>query len=472
MIGYSRNFGSGIVTFVLAIVVIHSTRSLVYGIEQRDYSSSKLGFKNFMSRALVEGDSNSVCTNICENSEAMASFKSSLASEAKLDNEKGDTNSSGSFTGRIFHRFTSIFTRSDSIFGRLMNGLLQLLNRKPTTESHLLDTGKIVAAFTNSSVQIKSFATTLRDEGKVHTGGFSNLYDLSAENMESVSTLLDSIVGGIQRDEALDSHTINCYFMQLLELIRDNTIPNIEYIVQILYTQSGDEEILDTFNTYLTNKLNQSASVTASNDNGDKCMGPSTTSSSSSSLRLFSADNGIHHRSMQGGLATIVGYVLLGVLWFLLSLITIIPYLILDLVFDACKGCAVSFEPGPPGPSDCLCLFLEIFSYPSILIFGFVFNTLKNLVNNITGSNAFNRLLSLINATKSSPGSTQDNNDLMPYLHDVLKSPIDAILALPHNSDEMINLSKTNMVLMDEVVCEVAVLKCSNEALLSASPFQ
>jgi hypothetical protein len=299
----------------------------------------------------------------------MTSFKSSLAIEVKLDNEKGDTNSNGSFTGQIFHRFTSIFTKNNSFFGRLMNSLLKVFRRKPSTESHLVNTGAIAAAFTNSSMQIKSFAATLRDKGSRDTGGFSNLYDLSAENMESVSTMLDSIVDGMRSGEAtLDS--VNCNLMQLLTLIRDNTIPNIEYIADTLFTQSGDVEMYDTFNTYLANKPNQNVSMLTTNNNGDKCLVSSTVPSS---VRLFSTTttDGIRHRSVQE-LVAIVAYIIFAAIWLVVSLVTIIPYFLFSLVSGGCEICTLSDEGNNNGQQCFVCLILEFLSLPSLLILTFV----------------------------------------------------------------------------------------------------
>jgi hypothetical protein len=99
------------------------------------------------------------------------------------------------------------------------------LNRNiPNGSNNLVQVSAFVPAFSKSRIKIKSFASMLREGGKNATG-LSILYDLSAENMEWVSTLLDSIMDGMQQDETVDISTLNCNLMQMLELIRDIQSP-------------------------------------------------------------------------------------------------------------------------------------------------------------------------------------------------------------------------------------------------------
>ena len=72
------------------------------------------------------------------------------------------------------------------------------------------------------------------------------MYNISAENMESVATALDPILVDLRQCETMNVRTISCNMMQILTLFWDVTVPIIELMAQqMIYTNSNNANIAE-----------------------------------------------------------------------------------------------------------------------------------------------------------------------------------------------------------------------------------
>ena len=240
---------------------------------------------NLKSRLLASDDT---CMNACED-DVVSSFQAS----GSLVEETEDEDASRG----IFGRLTGLFDGNQNIFSRLMHGLFRLFNRSQEDDpKYLIPTDTILPLISNYSTKVKSLAAMMRQEG-VKDAALSKtpdailmMYNISAENIESVATVLDPILVDLQQHETLDVRTISCNMMQILTLLRDVTVPNIELMAQLIYTKSNNGEMKDRFNQYTKSTGSAASSTTSTSTSSSEdgtCLidASSTTLTSKSTVR-------------------------------------------------------------------------------------------------------------------------------------------------------------------------------------------
>ena len=133
---------------------------------------------------------------------------------------------------------------NDGLFGRLfgrMNGFFDRLFQRWDDRKVLVPTKVIIPLLVNSSAQVQTVVEMMRQESNASSSDFIKmLLDLSAENMESVGTMLDPIIASVQQsNEQMDIRTLGCHMQPLATVLRDVTVPNIQFMAEVAYTYLG-----------------------------------------------------------------------------------------------------------------------------------------------------------------------------------------------------------------------------------------
>jgi hypothetical protein len=82
-----------------------------------------------------------------------------------------------------------------------------------------------------------------------------------------------------------------------------------------------------------------------------------------------------------------------------------------------------------------------------------------------------NQLRTLDSATDSDVVNDQVMMDVTYYGNNVMASPIDTLIAFTQSSSSGKNNDWDEIQMLDKITCEIAMLKCNNDALVDAFPF-
>ena len=192
---------------------------------------------------------------------------------------------------------------NDGLFGRLfgrMNGFFDRLFQRWDDRKVLVPTKVILPLLVNSSAQVQTVVEMMRQESKASSSDFVKmLLDLSAENMESVGTMLDPIVASVQQsNEQMDIRTLGCHMQPLAMVLRDVTVPNIQFMAEVAYTYLGggdddNDNTEDRFDAYQQAKTTfaaGTATTTADTVNDHICrVHGAFPSTPTTTARLFSS---------------------------------------------------------------------------------------------------------------------------------------------------------------------------------------
>jgi hypothetical protein len=241
------------VTCAIAVPVVDTTRTR----DDDDTDRLAARFKHelvdsstqFASRSLEDDD---ICSSACANGSTSV-LAAEIQSDSKNQVDDGNGSTSGIF-GRIFGFF-------NSKLGRVMNGFFSIFTRRRQRNTkYMIPTNKIVPLLSNYSTKFNSLAKMLREEG-VNAAAVSStpdairmMFNVSADNMESVATVLDPILSDMEQQGSMDVRDVSCGVMRILTVIRDFTVPNIERVAQVLYTNSNRTEMVDAINKYFSEK--------------------------------------------------------------------------------------------------------------------------------------------------------------------------------------------------------------------------
>jgi hypothetical protein len=186
------------------------------------------------------------------------------------------------------------------------------------------------------------------------------MYNISANNMEAVATMLDPILENMQQHETMDVRAISCDMVQILTLLRDVTVPNIQLMTQLIYTKSNNAAMNNKFPQKYTppngESITSSTALTT-------CLSESTSASATSRVAFGTLFNFLFSNNVDvGPLGHIASIILLIILFPFSIVVSIIGIIVLILyVF------AYVLLPSPDNTDDGLLAFLLIVIFASII---------------------------------------------------------------------------------------------------------
>jgi hypothetical protein len=459
---------------------------------QRSLASELLPVGRTLQGTPQDGDLN--CANVCDDTDELFSDQVQVT-EVEAEN-KG-------FFGLIINRFDGAFD-SGSRFGRLMNGFFNLFQQRQRNKpKYEISTDLLLSSLSNFSVKAKSLAALIRSESLTYAAEsdtpdvITSLFDLSAENMESVASVIDPIVDDMRQYETMDLATVSCSIGQLLTHLRDDTLPNIISISEFIYTKSGNEDMQQMYDNYIATRTAPSDSLTdassldsASNQCPNQVNGSALSDASiMKSQALVQArvgGTGDNLVAFQDALTTIVALIILFpisfivsiatlifvVYWFILSKIWRIPF-IPEYDDDGCSECLVSKQ------GIVILIVLALIASPiliPILIIITVIGLFWELLNPFVPSDQPTRapvaspVLAPIPAPFPSAQNRTDFNaytgNVMHYLSKVLESPMTSMVDTLKGS-YISNEAEATEVELD---CDAKTIICQNNALMTALP--
>jgi hypothetical protein len=142
------------------------------------------------------------------------------------------------------------------------------------------------------------------------------------------------------------------------------------------------------------------------------------------------------------------------------------------IVFNKFDSCANNLILGdPPDPMDqCdLCNPLSILALPSTLVAVFILGILLAIFG-LLHERTSNQLRTLDSAADSDVVNDQVMMDVTYYGNNVMSSPIDTLIVFTQSSSSCKNNDWDKMQMLNKITCEIAMLKCKNDALVDAFP--
>ena len=275
------------------------------------------------------GQNDPMCSKACD-PDRLNDFRATFG-DVEIEDEDGNEATDGTF-GRLFGLMHDFFDR--------MKGLFRSENRQEDGPRYLVPTTAIVQMLSSNSAKFKSLVTMMRQEGEEQSTSLEfvkRLYDLSAENMESVVTVLDSVVIDLQQSDKIDIRTLGCRMKPIAMLLHNTTVPNMEFIAQAVYTQSGDVDMEDRFRVFHDTKTttSESAISVASKINGDTCS-MNDASSPTATARVFSSRD-ISTLPTDGWLKLAAPYIrriVLEILFFPISIVLSLVGIVLSIILS------------------------------------------------------------------------------------------------------------------------------------------
>ena len=460
------------------------------------------------SRLLQDGDT---CSDTCNNDEIINLRVSMEVDDAEVSTEEDEDEDNNGLLRSI-----------TSVFGRWMTGLFRLFNRRQDDDpQYPVPTATIVPLLSTYSDKIKSLAKLIRDESandaalSTTPDAIRMMYNISANNMESVVAVLDPILENMQQHDTMDVRTISCQFTDFLILLRDDTVPNIKSMTQLIYTKSNIAAMKQKFPQAYT-PVASSASI-AGRDNTclpepARVSTPSTSRVNLSSLFTFLFNN----NADVGPIGHILAIVLLIILFPLSIVVSIIGVVVLILFLFA-----QVLLPSPGNTDDGLyvlvlfVLFAAVIGSPIIIILQ-ILNNIKEFFADIldpfipdrptpapiiytpyptypytptfynpayspfntpaTTNSSINSPMTVaspVNAPVKPPSSgrgrdLQQINEVAYHLKKLLKSPILTILQVLQNGNRFADENRGEGE--EQLDCQMAAVKCDTDALMDVLP--
>jgi hypothetical protein len=435
-----------------------------------------------LSSRLLQGDE--MCSSACTDGTA-----GNLVAAITTDAEKQDDDGGGP-VGRIFGRINGFFRSNQGTFGRLMNGIFNIITRRRRRGTkYMIPTSKIVPLLSNYSAKFNALAAMIRDESESAAAQSTTpdlirlMYNISAKNMESVATLLDPILDVIRQQDSMDIRDVSCSMMQIVTVMRDVTFPTIEQMAQVLYTKSKNQVMVVAIDKYATSKtvVASNSFPVPSNNAESTCLdGASTTTAVAQMDGRRTILDFFFDSNMDVGpvvhLVRIIGLIVLIPVSIVISILGVIVF-ILYLLFSI-------LLPGIPDlGNDGLYSFYVVILFVAAI--GAPYFTIMFLLRNIR--ELFKDLLdpflpdppavtsyptpAPVAAPNSAP-STRLNvpqvSDIKYRLSMVLESPLDMMSDLFQDGSTIASINQGEEDAMD---CEISALMCNNDALLDTLPF-
>jgi hypothetical protein len=450
-------------------------------------------------------DDSATCSNACD-SPTMNRFRASFT-QVDTDPETNDNGDVGVLGGHVFNRFIGGF------LGRWTNGVLRnWFRHRPDNRKYRISTETILPLLSNNSVKIKSLVTFLQQESEMVNVSSSSssefvkqLYDLSAENMESIITVLDPIIMEVEQSETMDIRSLSCHMTTISTLLRDITLPNIEYIAEAMYTNSGNPDMVDQFHAYQTSKLSLKASQFHDDDNNNDNIcslddDPATTSSTTTTTssravgmaRLFSNHIDLTTTTTTTRQSLIGSIILLfrPILFFPLSIVISLVGIVLTIIaLPILLLFTIIFVPKDDDNAELL-----LFIVGAVLLTAIFAPVLTVLAIVASIMDIFDILLDPFvpgtiapkDATVEAPLNSHETvstiphnnnnfNDILYYhLSATLASPLDMIRAMLSNENtfrdnNIWSLEYNNN--REDMICEIATFHCQANTLLDVLPF-
>ena len=203
-------------------------------------------------------DSDDTCAYVCDNIDEPSIQVQVVEVEAE----------NVSLFGSIMNRFNDFFDNG-SRFGQFMNGLLNLFRPLQSNKpKYKVSTDVFVSALTEYSTKAKNLAASMRSESASYAAASTTpdavitIFELSAENMDSVAAVIGPMLEELGQHETIDLTTVSCYTRQLLTHLRDKTLLNVVSIAKVLYTKTGNDDLEEMYDTYITARTSASKSAT------------------------------------------------------------------------------------------------------------------------------------------------------------------------------------------------------------------
>ena len=458
------------------------------------------------------------CSDKCDSTEISNLRESMTKDDVEMSKEKDEDEDDNGILGRI----TGFFNDHKSFFGRLISGLFRLFNRRQDDDPHYpVPTATIVPLLSTHSEKIKSLAQLLRQESANNSAlsttpdAIRMMFNISASNMESVAAVLDPILENMQQYETMDIRTIACRVTDLLILLRDDTVPNIISMTQLIYTKSNIAEMKEKFPQEYTPVSSSESSTTSSiiiagRDKNCVSESASTRTTSTSRVTPGSLFNFLFNNIVDVGpigrvlaivlllillpIAIVASLIGLIVLWFylilsppsmgdedntFLAILSAIgsPIVIIVIILEAINGFDADilnpFIPGRPTPAPIIYT-----PYPTPLPVPNPLNVMipapDKRVLYPTDDPPPIPATAPVNAPFNPVGSGQGRNlqqinDVEYCLKELLKSPILVILQELQNGNR---IADSKMGEGEESLdCDMAAVKCNNDALMDVLPF-
>jgi hypothetical protein len=402
---------------------------------------------HFATRSLEENDT---CSNACKDGSV-----SSLAAAFQSDTYKQVGDGGGSVSG-FFGRIIGFFSNTKSIFGRFMNNILNIFTKRDD-EKYMIPTDKILPLLSNYSSKFNSLAKMLREES-MNDATISTppdlvqlMYNISADSMESIATILDPIMDEMRQQDTMHIRDMSCRMMHIVSIVRDETLPNIERVAQVLYTKSNNATMKDAFDKYTGTKTSTKLNNSTQSKRQDTCSMYPWYDSFTAKLPICNIDSG----------CGVIGSIISVITLLLLIPITLVVG-ILYAIFSYIMGVVLIFTSPEEASNSFYAAFVSLGYFAGVVVFLIVLISINiiDIVNML-----FEPFLS---SSSQSSTQLQQTNDIMYRLSDVLKSPLGTISDLLRDQN---NFSKMKQDKKDAIDCEVSVLTCKNHALVEALPF-
>ena len=192
------------------------------------------------------------CNVVCDDTTSTGSgfsFDQIQVVEVEVENE--------GFLARLFDRFDGIFDRKSTV-GGWMSGIWNIFRRRRRNKRKFeIKTDAIVPILTTYSTKAKSLAALLRRESATYEAVSTTpdvikmIFELSAENMESIASVIDPMLHDMSQNATMDLATFSCSFGDVLTHIQRQSIPNIVSMAKFIYTKSGDAKMQAIYDNYV-----------------------------------------------------------------------------------------------------------------------------------------------------------------------------------------------------------------------------
>ena len=384
------------------------------------------------------------CVHICENVDEQVSVTVQLI---KVEDENDG------FFDSIINRLNGSFN-SDGILGRFMNTLFNNLRRnKPKYE---ISTKTFRLAFSNYSKKAKSLAALIRSESTTYTAAsdtpesITSMFEVSAQNMESMAAVLDPIVDKMNEYDTMDVATVRCLIFPLLAHVRDEALPNIEWMANLVNSESGHVDVEEMYDSYMTARSAPSDTWTEYNlrvDHSNSCVETTNTNNKTAKTSVMVSTNLVSTRislipTLQQAIASITSFKI-SLVSNILIFVFVAIYQIISLFTPEDESCEIG------------CGVDEFFIF-IIIIAGIAL--------------IFATLLGSIIPTVSNPEIPDEpTSAFTSQLLIVLETPMERFV------DKLLRINAKGSTEENDVAfdldCNARIISCQNDALTAVLPF-
>jgi hypothetical protein len=364
-----------------------------------------------------------------------------------------------------------------NLFDRLMNVIHHKKN--DSDQRYMVPTKIVLQLLSKYSTKLKSLATMLRNE-TIHNTAMDNttldvislLFELSAENMESVTTVLDPFLHELSQYETMNVSTISCSLLHLTSYIQDETFPNIVSILEILVSMSNNTQMKDSYTQYITTNFTTIFKRVNHNDVTKQCLNPNnSTSTISNSMKVEQSGKSLKERIIDiktSNVSHSISNEAINTLPTIINVITsiiLLPAIIVRVILGSIVLAIFSvvlflYELFPNFVACNIGIILIIIFFP---IFTILFFPL--LIISVIFGAILQVIVFLLDILSNNPPLISITNDVMFRLSMVLESPIEQMIDMVRHVD---TLSTNDEIELD---CEIKTFSCKNNALVNALPF-